>query len=167
METYMLLYNTYVRNALEYGSVIWSPHYVIYIERIEKIQRSFTRRLFRKFHFVYENYENRLIRLELLSLYDRRIASDEMAFYKLYNNILSSNISNSIARKNSYINLRRRTQFYPPFASTNIEYHSAINRMQRKHDELFANIDLDTQSINAFKRYVIHELRSGQTLNPY
>lgn len=167
METFILLYNTYVRSALEYGSVIWSPQYVIYVERIEKVQRSFTRRLFRKFHYIYESYENRLIRLGLLSLYDRRIASDEIVFYKLCNNILSSNISNNIVRRNSYVNLRRRTQFYPPFASTNIEHHSAYNRMQRKHDELFGNIDLNTQPTNAFKRYVIHELRSVQTLSPY
>ena len=36
----------YVRPMLEYNSVIWSPHLKCDIERIEKVQRQFTQRLY-------------------------------------------------------------------------------------------------------------------------
>ena len=35
---------TYVRPVLEYNSVTWSPHLKYHIERIEKVQRRFTKK---------------------------------------------------------------------------------------------------------------------------
>ena len=37
------MFITYVRPILEYNSFVWSPQYVIDIDRIESVQRSFTR----------------------------------------------------------------------------------------------------------------------------
>jgi len=36
---------TYVRPLLEYNSVTWSPHLKLDIERLDKVQRRFTKRL--------------------------------------------------------------------------------------------------------------------------
>lgn len=167
MKTYKILYSTYVRSIVEYCSTIWSPQYITYIDKLEKVQRCFTRRLFKKFNFVGEEYNMRLVRLEMMSLYDRRIATDELVFYKLINRKLDTSISDRITNRNIYVHLRRANQFYPPFASTNIEYHSALNRMQRKHDELFTGIDIHENSLNSFKGYVYYEIRIRQPVRTY
>ena len=39
------VYTTYVRPALEYCTQIWSPTLIKFIDLIENVQRSFTRRI--------------------------------------------------------------------------------------------------------------------------
>lgn len=43
IDTYKLLYFTYVRSNLEYCTAVWNPHYHVHIEAVEKVQRRFTR----------------------------------------------------------------------------------------------------------------------------
>ena len=61
---------TYVRPLLEYNSCIWNPSniYVGLKNKIEKVQRTFTKRLFYRCGIPYTNYENRLLFLNLTSL---------------------------------------------------------------------------------------------------
>ena len=53
---------TYVRPVLEYNSVTWSPHLKYDIERIEKVQRRFTKRLH---GYSCLSYDERLKRLNI------------------------------------------------------------------------------------------------------
>ncbi len=39
----MKISNVFVRAKLEYASQVWNPHHVYLIEKIEKIQRKFTK----------------------------------------------------------------------------------------------------------------------------
>ena len=55
----------YVRPMLEYNSVTWSPHLKRDIERIEKVQRQFTKQLY---GFNYLSYKERLTKLGIPSL---------------------------------------------------------------------------------------------------
>ncbi|KAG6451642.1 hypothetical protein O3G_MSEX007258 [Manduca sexta] len=45
VRTKIVIYNAIVRNHLEYGSLIWNPFYCIHSQRLENIQRAFTRYL--------------------------------------------------------------------------------------------------------------------------
>ena len=45
IETYIYLFKCYVRPILEYGAVIYMPHYMYLIDAIEKVQRNFTKKL--------------------------------------------------------------------------------------------------------------------------
>lgn len=129
-ETYNTLYNLYVRSALEYCSSIWSPHYNNHIHSIERVQQRFTRAIYRKFHYPREEYVNRLVRLNMLSLEHRRLLNDELNLYKLYNGIFNTDITLDL-RPNPIRFTRHNRTFYLPAVTTNVEYYSPVNRMQR------------------------------------
>jgi len=70
----------YVRPVLEYNSVVWSPHLIQDITRIEKVQRHFTKRL-RGLRNL--SYAERLTKLGLPSLELRRLQLDLIYCYKI------------------------------------------------------------------------------------
>jgi len=71
---------TYVRPLLEYNSVTWSPHLTYDIERIEKVQRHFAKRLH---GFSCLSYDECLKRLNIYSLEHRRLYFDLLWCYKI------------------------------------------------------------------------------------
>jgi len=66
-------FNTYVRPLLENASPVWSPQYNYLIDKIEFVQRRFTKRLP---GYISLDYRTRLISLEQCSLEKRRIVHD-------------------------------------------------------------------------------------------
>ena len=76
----MHAYLVYVRPLVEYNSVIWSPWLKQDIDKIERVQRCFTKRLF---GYSNSSYEDRLERLHLPSLELRRLHADLVMCYKL------------------------------------------------------------------------------------
>ena len=69
-----------MRPILEYASCVWSPHTITLINRLESVQRKFTKRLpgLRSF-----NYRTRLVKLNLESLEKRRLYQDLITTYKM------------------------------------------------------------------------------------
>ena len=61
---------TYVRPLLEYCSSVWYPHTKCLINKIEKVQRYFTKRIVGLRNM---SYDDRLHTLGLKSLEDRRV----------------------------------------------------------------------------------------------
>ncbi|MCP4487008.1 MAG: hypothetical protein GY820_06775, partial [Gammaproteobacteria bacterium] len=76
------MFKTYVRPKLEYGSEVWNPSYITHVENIERVQRSFTKRIPGLQNL---SYEQRLKHLNLLSLADRRKMFDLLMVYKILN----------------------------------------------------------------------------------
>ena len=76
-------YKTYVRPILETSSVVWSPHYLKDIACIERVQRKFTRYLFKRCFNNHPNYKTRCQKLELQSLESRRKLYDLIMCYKI------------------------------------------------------------------------------------
>lgn len=138
---------------------MWSPFYDVHINNIERVQRRFTRILFRKFHYPTESYGNRLLRLELTSLENRRLFFDELILYKIHNGIYRTSLNQFINIRNPIRFTRLAHTFYLPFVNNNIEYFTPILRLQRQHNETFNNIDINEDNFNAFKRYVWHEIK--------
>ena len=78
--TLIKLFKTYVRPKLEYNTPIWSPYLSKDIEKIEKIQKTFTRYIFKKLNLPYSSYSDRLRQINLKSLEYRRLFFDLVFF---------------------------------------------------------------------------------------
>ena len=75
-------YVSYVRPILEYSSQVWSPSYMSNIDKIEKVQRYLTRRLFSRLNLPESSYHDELQYLCLESLELRRLHFDLTMVYK-------------------------------------------------------------------------------------
>ncbi|RVE44642.1 hypothetical protein evm_010728 [Chilo suppressalis] len=84
----LCLYSSLVRTVLEYASCVWNPQYKIHKERIERIQRQFTKFLaFKSPNCPYRaNYENRLKHLKIDTLEKRRKCADILLLHKYLEN---------------------------------------------------------------------------------
>ena len=76
----------YVRPILEYSSPVWSPSAVTYINKLESVQRSFTKRLP---GFLKLSYDTRLKRLGLDRLEIRRLHADLIMCYKMVHKLVN------------------------------------------------------------------------------
>ena len=75
---------TYVRPILEFCTSIWSPHQSYLIDKIERVQRYFTRRVLFRTKF---SYIERLQILNLELVEARRIKSDLKLCFKIVNGL--------------------------------------------------------------------------------
>ena len=71
---------TYVRPILEYSTCVWSPYTLKDIRKLENVQRYFTRRLFSKSSY---SYNERLNILGIKSLECRRLEYDIKMYFKI------------------------------------------------------------------------------------
>ena len=78
------LYKTLVRPLLEYCTPVWSPHYIKDKQLLERIQHRFTR-LVPGFRVM--AYEDRLRRLGLWTLEERRNRADLIEVFKMYKGV--------------------------------------------------------------------------------
>ena len=74
------MYTTFVRSKLEYVTEIWNPFQIGDIDRIERVQRSFTRRIP---GLVGLSYVERLTEIQLEFLEHRRTVRDLVFVYKM------------------------------------------------------------------------------------
>ena len=77
-------YLTYIRPIVEYCTYIWSPHQAYLIDKIERIQRYFTRRVLCHTKLSYIERLS-LLKLDLLEI--RRIKSDLKMCFKIINGL--------------------------------------------------------------------------------
>ena len=78
-------YKTYIRPILEYCSSIWSPYLIKDIDKLERVQRFFTRRLP---SLKLYSYSERLKILKLEPLELRRLKADLTMYYKILNGLV-------------------------------------------------------------------------------
>ncbi|XP_037049545.1 uncharacterized protein LOC119083844 [Bradysia coprophila] len=126
-ESIITLYKAYVRSQVEYCTVVWSPIYQNSIEKIERVQRKFTRMLYRKFNWNYVDYPQRLARLKLPMLESRRFISDEIFLYKVVNGRFTVALDNDVVLYNSRRPSRHEAPtFYPATYVSNLRHFSYV-----------------------------------------
>lgn len=150
----LILYFAYVRSKLEYCSPAWNPHYGIYIDQLERVQRRLTRMLVFRLGIPYECYSHRLKRFGLHSLETRRLIADELMLYKIANSLTQTSLLHKLRFTNPVYFFRNAFVFYLPSVTTNVEYFSPHLRFQRAHNDLFGDVNLFTDSITSFKRLI-------------
>ena len=128
------LYVTYIRPTLEYASPIWSPYYIKDVDRVEAVQRKFTKYLpgmFRK------SYQQRLRELNLKTLEERRISLDIILLYKIIKKLIDipfdSYFTFSTNRTRGheyklYVNSTRINCFKYHFCNRVVKYWNALPR---------------------------------------
>ena len=81
---------TYIRPLLKYNSIVWNPAHKYLIDKIESVQRQFTKRIVSISNL---SYLERLQILGLVPLELRRLHFDLIQYYKIFNNMTSLNQS--------------------------------------------------------------------------
>lgn len=154
------LYMAFVNSVLGYCSVVWSPMYTIYQDRLESIQRRFVRYLAHKFHLPYCDYDRRCVIFDFLSLQKRRVMFDLIFLFKLVNGALNSpallselnfNIPQRLTRSNTIFRLNA--------SNTNLHQNSPMVRIQYTYDGSFSHVPLFNTSLRTFQRSVRHSIQ--------
>ena len=86
-EVLKLAFCTYVGSILEYCSPVWNPHHKYLIDRVEKIQKRFTKSIPSVAKYP---YMERLRHLKLMTLERRRLLADLTFCFKLLNGFADS-----------------------------------------------------------------------------
>ena len=107
--TLMKLFTTYVRPILESNTSVWSPFYLKDISHIESVQRSYTRTAFRRCGIAFSSYGDRLEKINLKSLEERRLVFDLVLVYKIMYGLCDLNFSDYFTLNNTKYNLRRHS----------------------------------------------------------
>jgi len=140
-------YCTYVRPILEYCTPVWSPHHTGLNDKLENVQRRFTKRIS---GLSCVSYEERLVHLKLDSLRVRRIKQDMIMCYKIINDLVAMNCSDFFA----FNNVRTRGHNFKlclPECRVDVRKFSFARRVCLTWDNLPIDV-VNAVSLNSFKR---------------
>lgn len=153
--TFKILYYTFVRSILEFGSVIWNPQYAVHISRIEKIQNKFLKSLdFRTGH-CFQDYHTSALRHGLDPLDRRRSYLDASFLYKILHNVIdSSHLLESITFRVKRISSRSNAIFHIPKCNTRYASNSFIRRSCNFYNTHLSDVDIFSDSIYQFKNNI-------------
>lgn len=136
------VYFTYVRSVLEYASNIWSPHYITYKSRLERLQQRFLKYLNYRTKCPSASYKSSCERHNVMSLEDRRVLLD-MGF--LYDIVTSYVDCPNLVSEIKYFTPKTNTR-YPrllslPQRQTNFGRNSVMYRIMKTYNNQFNDID--------------------------
>jgi hypothetical protein len=160
----MTAYKTYVRPKLEYGTEVFSPHYKKLIKRLEKPQRTYTRKVLKLKKIPYDSYEHRLQICDLDSLEFRRALTDLRTTFKIHSGDfdLDAEILFDAPYRTSP-RLHSRTLYKAQFLS--ISEHAFWNRVINTWNAFPSSFD-SVSTVSAFTTF-IHSLHPSCILpNP-
>ena len=146
-EFYVKMYTCYVRPILEYGAQIWSPLLKCNIDRIERVQSYYTRRILK--HSPLLSYNLRLDLLKLQSLEERRFQADLVLFYKKIKGLILIDVENSYRIVTSHRG--HQYHLYKYYSRTEKRKHFWINRIVNYWNNLHAEI-VNCVTVYSFKR---------------
>ena len=89
-DSFNLLYKTYVRPHLEYGQQACHPYLSKDIDMVEKVQRRATKLVQSIEHL---SYEERMQKLNLYSLEDRKLRADMIVVHKIVHGLIDVNMN--------------------------------------------------------------------------
>ena len=142
------LFIALVRPILEYANPVWCPMYKKDIERIEKVQRHFTKRICGLNKL---SYPERLKELNLPSLEYRRARGDMIETYKMTHDIYDNLTTNSlITQNNNSITRSNTNKLFKQRFNTKQFQHFFSNRIINNWNSLPEEI-VNCKTLNSFK----------------
>ena len=146
------LFKSVIRPILEYANTVWSPHKRKDIDKLEKIQRSYTKCIVGLKDL---NYEQRLKKLKLPSLEFRRVRGDLIETYKIIHKYYDSNTTNELL---SLVPASRATRsndckLYKKRVNTSLAKYFFTNRVVNLWNNLPADV-ANAQNLNSFKNKI-------------
>ena len=94
VELHMSAFETYVKPILDYCCFIWNPTLFRDIDKIENVQRAFTRRHFAKCGLPRMDYCDRIKILQICSIERDRFVKCLTMFHKIYHKFVVCNVLN-------------------------------------------------------------------------
>ena len=151
--TLIKLFKTYVRPKLEFNTPIWSPYLSKDIEKIEKIQKTFTRYIFKKLNLPYSSYSDRLRQINLKSLEYRRLFFDLVFLYKIINGLAGINFHDYfVIKENPYMLRENQFKIESNFKSFNSIWHNSFFTRASKLWNSLPKTITDSKSLISFKK---------------
>lgn len=121
-EAFVLLYLALIRSLLEYGCIVWSPHYGVHSESLQRVQNKFLRYLSFRYHT--NNFT-------LTDLADRRVNADILFFKKLLRGDVDCPKLLSLVSWDCHRRTRQQNTFITKKCKSNYIFFEPINRMMR------------------------------------
>lgn len=153
-----LLFFALVRSHLEFGSIVWSPSYINFINTIENVQLKFLKLLYYKLNIPLiskNSYNMRMSELSFISCEVRRKVADIMFIYDLLNgHIFSPDLLSMIAFNTANHCLRKSNLFHVPFYNNNYSSTFYFPRALKLANLIVDHVDFFFMSRNVFKRNV-------------
>lgn len=156
-----MVYFAYVRSVLEYASSIWSPQYKVYKNRIERIQKIFSKHLNYLLHNSFVTYTDSCTEHNLLSLEKRRVVLDMALLYDIINsNIDCPNLVSKVTFRTPKYRTRNTTLLDTPRHHTKYHRNSVLSRLAFTYNKEFGHIDIFGKSKITFKKDIIKAIKN-------
>ena len=158
------LYKTLVRPHLEYGNLIWGPHYRLDQQAVERVQRRATKLVP---NLKDRPYIERLQALKLPSLLHRRRRGDMIQVYKIVNNKERIETSELFSLNTSTATRGHNWKLFKPVAQKDARIHTFSVRVINNWNNLPETV-VNADSVNTFKnRLDAHWMDEQYTLPTY
>ena len=142
------LFKALVRPIIEYGNVVWNNNIKKYMNKVENVQRKYTKHIKGLYNFT---YEERLKRIKLPSIEFRQIRGDMIQVYKIANNFYDPKSTANIFQFNHDTRLRGHIhKINKKFTNKSRFRNFFTNRVVLKWNSLPSDI-VEAKSLNEFK----------------
>ena len=148
-------YTTFVRPLLEYETSVWSPFLKGDIETVEKVQRTFTRRMFERCKLPPTEYKDRLVRLGLVTLEARRARNDLVNTFKILKGFAEVNVNDFFVLSHNRHTRGHDMKLYPENSRIDVRRNFFSARVVPWWNKLPDRV-VSARSVNSFK----HQLDS-------
>ena len=138
---------TFVRPLLEYASIVWNPNYKKDINKIESVQRRFTKFLPGQYC---SSYEQRLNNLGLESLNRRRLTADLVMCYKILHGLLDVDATQFFVRSQNHRTRGNSKRLIKSHCTSSRDSSLFWNRIVTVWNSL-PDCIIVSQSVNCFK----------------
>lgn len=153
-----MLYTSYVRSKLEFGSVIWEPYQEVYCDDLESVQKNFLMYLLSGTNKIWPHkllpYEERCEKVGLDTFKNRRKQLNLIFAFDLFNNTMhDDNTAKKLVRAESNRVLRHEQLLLEDTRRNDYGYWQPIAKIKRLINE---NCDIFKKNLdkNSFKNTI-------------